>query len=234
MVVDTGALRRGIMSFLTASMPDLPIWTLVPTFTMIEAQKHSANITSLARKRWRPKNYHVLRQRPQASCIAREINNLKAYRPVEFLAAPLELVSPALGKNPDSNQAGSGTLQNSLVDRLIIEAVKNLKRERGMERNIYLVTGDKDMASLAQIENIETIYIELPELPPLISSLRYNLLHPNKEKRFTICPVHHFLWDLAHVFSRIQIRGHQRTYELNYYSGVRHGLSHDILGIRES
>ena len=62
----------------------------------------------------------------------------------------------------------------SKTDRLIIESVKNLKRDRGLHQGVYLLTGDKDMASLATLENQGSLHIDVPPLPSKINSIRYD------------------------------------------------------------
>jgi len=120
----------------------------------------------------------------------------------------------------------------SRIDRLIIESVKNLKRDRGLHQGVYLLTGDKDMASLATLENVNSLHIDVPPLPGEISSVRYN----SHNGKLLLSPVHYLLWDLAQVFSTIRIHSEElsRKYELIYYSKTRGGFfAHDVMEIRE-
>ena len=109
---------------------------------------------------------------------------------------------------------------NSNIDRLIIESVKNLQRERGLHQGVYLITGDKDMASLATLENQGSLHIGVPPLPSEISSVRYD----SHNERLILTPIHYLLWDLAQVFSTIRLDNKKRKYELAYYSQARGGF----------
>ena len=120
----------------------------------------------------------------------------------------------------------------SKIDRLIIESVKNLKRDRGLHQGIYLLTGDKDMASLATLENQASLYTGVSPLPSEISSVRYD----SHNNRLMLTPIHYLLWDLTQVFSTIRLENKEcsRTYELVYYSQASRGFfAHDVLEIQE-
>ena len=119
---------------------------------------------------------------------------------------------------------------NSNIDRLIIESVKNLKRERGLHQGVYLITGDKDMVSLATLENQGSLYFGVPPVPSEISSVRYD----SYNSKLILTPIHYLLWDLTQVFSTIRIENGERKYELAYYSQDRGGFfAHDVMEIRE-
>jgi hypothetical protein len=235
LVTDTSALRCGIISLLTATLLETVIWTIVPVFVLIEVQGRADSITAIDRDERSPKFYRILRQQPQVASVIREINNIKAHRPIEFLEAPPELIGRVQGFAPGQLRKGKDTLRESINDRLIIESVKGLKRERGIQQGVYLITGDKNMASLAQVENVDSICVESPKLPASLNSLRYSPFNPDQNRRFVVCPFHHFLWDLTQVFSVIRVRNNQsgRCYELKYYSKYRRDWLHDVLGIRE-
>jgi hypothetical protein len=225
LVVDTGALRRGAVSFLQRTLPGILIWTVVPVFVMTEVQREVADLSTLFRKiatgqkTAHPGKCDVLERRPQVSCVSRELNYLRRSGPVEWLTTFPEHLG-------ESNGA-------SRVDRLIIESVKDLKRDRGLHQGVYLVTGDKDMASLAALENVNTLYVGVPSLPDEVHSVRYDSFRGD----FILTPVHYLLWDLAQVFStiRAQRTGQEQRYELIYYSKTaREGfLAYDMMEIRE-
>ena len=222
LVVDTGALRRGAVSFLQKALPTVLVSTVVPVFVMIEVQRMVGELNKTWRGRRgnpRPKDYRVLRMRPQVSTISRELGYLRHWRPFEVLNALPEQLSRTDGE--------------SRVDRLIIETVKNLKRERGLPDSVYLLTGDKDLASLATLERQETLHIGVPRLPEdsELVSVRYD----SQNRRLMLTPAHYLLWDLAQVFSTIRVErsGDQKTYELSYYAGRDGFFSQDRMGVRE-
>ena len=99
---------------------------------------------------------------------------------------------------------------------------KNLKRDRGLHQGVYLITGDKDMASLATLENQASFHIGAPRLDPEVNSVRYD----SYNQRFVLTPIHYLLWDFAQVFStiRFESKDHSCKYELVYYSQARGGF----------
>jgi len=224
LVVDTGAMRRGAVSFLHKTLPEVLIWTVVPVFVMTEVQRQVAELNDIRRKiaekqgKPHPGKCGVLKKRPQVSCISRELNYIRRWRPVELLTAFPELLGQSNGQ--------------SKIDRLIIESVKNLKRERGLHQGVYLLTADKDMASLAALENLNSLHIGVPPLPDKVSSVRYD----SQNQTLVLSPVHYLLWDLTQVFSTIQVGSSvlDRQYELVYYSKARDGFfAHDVMEIQE-
>ena len=220
-VVDTSALRRAATSFLNRTLSNMQIWTVVPVFVMTEVQRQVNELNDIwNRNKNSPKikDYTVLRKRPQVSIISRELNHIRQRSPVEMLTTLPEHLGQSNGK--------------SKIDRLIIESVKNLKRDRGLHQGVYLLTGDKDMASLATLENQGSLYIGAPSLCSEINSVRYD----SHNSRLVLTPIHYLLWDLAEVFSTIRLKNAElsRTYEIVYYSQARRGFfAHDVMEIRE-
>ena len=220
-VIDTSALRRGATSFLHKTLSEVQIWTIVPVFVMTEVQRQVSELNTIwiaSKNNPKLKNYKVLGKRPQVSTISRELSHIRQWRPVEMLTTLPEHLGQSNGQ--------------SKIDRLIIESVKNLKRDRGLHQGVYLLTGDKDMASLATLENQASLHIDVPSLPSEISSIRYNPYN----SRLVLTPIHYLLWDLTQVFSTICVKNNQlsRKYKLVYYSQVRGGFfARDVLEIRE-
>ncbi len=143
LVTDTSALRNGVVSFLSATFPARTIWTIIPVFVMMEVQMRAEELKKISYKT-QATNYKFLKSRPQVSCVAREIHNIKSTRPVEFLQSPPEFLTRL-------KEFGKDSLRDSLNDRLIIETTKNLRRERGLGKGLFLVTSDKTMSSLASL-----------------------------------------------------------------------------------
>lgn len=223
-VVDTSALRRAAASLLHKTLTSVLIWTVVPVFVMNEVQQKVAKLNTIRRKtangNSNPGKCGILEERPQVSCISQELNRIRQWRPVEMLTTLPEHLGQSNGE--------------SRVDRLIIESLKNLKRDRGFHQGVYLLTGDKDMASLAVLENQGSLHINVPSLPlnTHISSVRYD---PHN-RQLVLTPVHSLLWDLALVFSTVRLsnKENSRKYELAYYSEARGGFfARDVMEIRE-
>ena len=228
-VVDTSALRRATISFLHKILSEVPIWTVVPVFVMTEIQRQAHELKKIwfsSKNKTELKNCKVLGMRPQVSTISRELNHIRQWRPIEMLTTLPEHLGQFDGI--------------SRIDRLIIESMKNLKRERGLHQGVYLLTGDKDMASLATLENQASLHIGVPRLdmenPPEVSSVRYDSHYAPHKGRLVLTPVHYLLWDLAQVFSTIRLENKElsRTYQLVYYSQASGGFfANDVMEISE-
>ncbi len=82
------------------------------------------------------------------------------------------------------------------------------------------------------LEGIDVLCAEIPELPDEISSVRYNSF----ASEFVLCPFHHFIWDLVHIFSSVRLRSDAlgKCYDLVYYSEHRKVFAHDVVDIQES
>ena len=228
LIADTSALRRAIISFLHKTLSNVLIWTVVPVFVMTEVQRQTRELSDIWGKISRgaqphPGKCEVLSQRPQVSCISRELDHIRQWRPLEMLTTLHEHLGQSNG--------------TSNIDRLIIESAKNLKRDRGLHRGVYLITGDKDMASLAALENQASLHIGAPRLdlenPPEISSVRYD----SHNGRLVLTPAHYLLWDFTQVFSTIRVENRERSckYELAYYSQKANQgfFAYDVMEIRE-
>lgn len=229
-VLDTGAVRRGAISFLHQVLRGVAIWTVVPVFVMGEIQnkvetltKKRRSITENANER-KPANCTFIGERPQVSCTSRELGLARRWRPVELLTPTVPFTHKFFNE-----------------DRLIIESVKNLQRERGLHKGVYLVTSDKDMASLAALEGVNVLHVGVSTLPNSVSSIRFDPqshFDPQSSIRsyIQLVPVHYMLWDMAQVFSRIRIRSQEQKlqYEILYYSGARDGfIAQDAMEIQE-
>lgn len=223
LIADTSALRRAVISFLHKTLSNVLIWTVVPVFVMTEVQRQAKKLSDIWEKTVRgtqphPGKCEVLSQRPQVSCISRELNHIRQWRPLEMLTTLPEHLGQSNG--------------SSNIDRLIIESAKNLKRDRGLHQGVYLITGDKDMASLATLENQASLHIGAPSLDPEVNSVRYD----SYNQRLVLTPIHYLLWDFAQVFStiRVESKDHSCKYELVYYSQARGGFfANDVMEIRE-
>ena len=222
LVVDTSALRRAVTSFLHKTLSNVSIWTVVPIFVMTEIQQQVYNLNEIWTESRGGTNAHigkcnVLEKRPQVSCISRELSHIRQWRPVEILTTLPEHLSQSNG--------------NSRIDRLIIESMKNFKQVRGLHKGVYLLTGDKDMASLAVLENQGSLHIGVPALSSEVSSVRYD----SHNRRLILTPIHYLLWDLVQVFSTICLKNKQlsQTYKLVYYSQAREGFfARDVIEIQ--
>ena len=133
-----------------------------------------------------------------------EIKWIKERFPTETLELAPELLRTFRGYET-GNDPYKEPDRISINDRLILEGIKDLRRQRNLLEGVYLMSGDKDMSWLARLEGIQTIYPEIPdiqEIPDDIYSIRYSL----ESQTYAVCSIHRFLWDLTHVFSKIRVR----------------------------
>ncbi len=247
-ITDTSALRRASVSFISTSLPQTSVWTIVPVFVMIEVQIATDTLKSTRQKtnpavggEPNPRNYGVLRLRPQVSCISREIQYIKAAQPVEFAQAPPELVRRIKGFSIEDAEKEQEKMNDAINDRLIIEECKNLRRQRSLSQNFFLLTSDSTMGNIASLEGVDAIYIETPPLPKEVASVRFNsfekapLRQDNVDRRFVVCPIHYFLWDLVAIFSKIRFTkiDSSEALDLIYYSTQKRNPTQDAIEIKE-
>jgi hypothetical protein len=204
---------------------------------MIEVQDSADKLASALReatikKEKKKQNFGSLRTRPLVTCISREIQNIKASGSIEFAQAAPEWVRRIKGFSVEEAEKEQETLSDAVNDRLIIEETKNLRRQRSLSQNFFLLTSDSRMAKIAHLEGVDTIYVETPPLPKEIISIRYNS-YETSDRRFAVCPIHQFLWDLTAVFSRIRFTKTDNSDELEliYYTKQRRDWTQDTIEI---
>lgn len=214
-ILDTNALRDGSIRHLEEQFPSVKLWAIIPLVTLMEVGEATARITEKSRET-KQEGYSLLRTRPQTTIIPQEVQWIKNNLPTEILELVPELFRTFRGyessKDPD---------RILINDRLILEGIKDLRRHRGWTEGVYLMSRDKDMARLARLEGIHTIYPDVPSITELdqgIFSDRFSL----ETRKLVSCSVQRFVWDLTHVFSKIRLRcitvpKRERGVELFYY-----------------
>ncbi len=216
-ILDTNALRSGSAYHLQEQFPDTRIWMVVPSVTLMEIGERLASVASRDRGGCKPQNSALLRTRPQVTIAPGEIMRIREQFPAETLELAPELLRVFRGyetrhgdKEPD---------RVSINDRLILESIKDLQRQRNVSSGVYLMSGDKDISRLAHLEGIQTIFPEVPDLETTgIYSVRYSL----ESRAHVVCSIFRLLWDLAHVFSCIRMSrdgapGGESDLALSYY-----------------
>ena len=221
-VLDTNALRNGAVHHLQEQFPSTQMWIIIPTVTLMEIGEKAATIKSRIGNEPKPNNSALIRNRPQVTIAPQEIKWIKERFPTETLELAPELLRTFRGYETGGNDPYKEPDRISINDRLILEGIKDLRRQRNLLEGVYLMSGDKDMSWLARLEGIQTIYPEIPDIQGVsdgIYSIRYSL----ESQTHVICSIHRFLWDLTHVFSKIRVRkcaeGAQAStkFELFYY-----------------
>ena len=219
-ILDTNALRKGAVRHLQEQFTMTRIWIIIPTVTLMEIGERLANITSAARGDPKRNKINIIRTRPQVTIAPHEVEWIKKWFPTETLELTPELMRAFRGYETRQNDAYKEPDRISINDRLILEGIKDLRRQRNLSTEVHLMSGDKDMSRLARLEGIQTIYPEIPKLQEVsdnIYSMRYSL----DSKAYVVCSIHRFLWDLTHVFSRIRLRkcpvGTESTEQVEFY-----------------
>lgn len=219
-VLDANALRDGAIRHLKEQFRNIQLWTIIPLVSLMEIGERVANITSITSKVMRGdysfKNYTLIRLRPQVTIAPQEVKWIKENFPTETLELTPELLRTFRGYERDKQPD-----RVSINDRLILEGIKDLRRQRGLPEGVYLMSGDKDMSRLAQLEGIHTIYPARPAIQKLLDGI-YSVRYSLEARTYIFCSIHRFLWDLTHVFSKIRARclsGPQagQALELFYY-----------------
>ena len=221
-ILDTNALRDGTIRHLMEQFPKTHIWIIIPTVTLMEIGERIANLTSRDKDGFKTSNFALIRSRPQATIAPQEVQWIKEHFPTETLELSPELLRTFRGYEPSSTPADKEPDRISINDRLILEGIKDLRRQRNLTNGVYLMSADKDMSRLARLEGIQTIYPDMPDIQGIrngIYSIRYSL----ESKTYIVCSIHRFLWDLTHVFSKIRVRKcpdktqKNEELELSYY-----------------
>ena len=204
-VLDTNALRNNAVRHLHEQFPNTQLWVIIPTVTLMEIGEKAATIKSRVNDNAKPSNSALIRSRPQVTIASQTVQWIKDRFPTETLELAPELLRSFRGYEVRRDDAYKEPDRISINDRLILEGIKDLRRQRNLSECVYLLSGDKDMSWLARLEGIQTIYPVMPDMPDIsngICSIRYSF----ESRIHIICSIHRFLWDLTHVFSKIRIR----------------------------
>ena len=204
-VLDTNTLRDGAIRHLKEKLGNVQLWTIIPTVALMEIGERIAYITSKDREGCKRQNSGLIRLRPQSTIAPQEVKWIQENFPTETLELAPELLRTFSGYDTRrQNDPSREPDRVSINDRLILEGIKDLRRQRGLLEGIYLMSNDKDVSRLARLEGIHTIYPARPDIQGFcngIYSLRYSL----ESHTYISCSIHRFLWDLTHIFSQIKV-----------------------------
>ena len=226
-VLDTNALRNGAVLHLQEQFPTTKLWIVIPTIILMEIGEKAANIKSRVNDNPRPSNSALIRNRPQVTIAPQAVEWIKHTFPTEILELAPEFLRTFRGYGTSKDDPYKEPDRISINDRLILEGIKDLRRQRNLSESVYLMSGDKDMSWLARLEEIQTIYPAMPDIQDVsngIYSIRYSL----EAERYVVCSIHRFLWDLTHIFSKIRVRKctedpqKSEELELSYYYPSKH------------
>ena len=204
-VLDTNALRIGAVRHFQEQFPNIQLWIIIPAVTLMEIGEKAATIKSRVNDNPKPSNSALIRSRPQVTIAPQAVKWIKDRFPTETLELAPELLRSFRGYETRRDDAYKEPDRISINDRLILEGIKDLRRQRNLSKEVYLMSGDKDMSRLARLEGIQTIYPEMPEIQG-ISEGFYSIRYSHESETYVVCSIHRFLWDLTHVFSKIRVR----------------------------
>ena len=220
-VLDTNALRDSAVRHLKEQFPNKQMWIIIPTVTLMEIGEKVANLSSRDREGFK-KNNNIIRGRPQVTIAPQELKYIRQYFPTETLELAPELLRTFRGYEKKETTTDKEADRISINDRLILEGIKELRRQRNLLKGVYLMSADKDMSRLARLEGIQTIYPVMPDLQGVSDGI-YSIRYSFESETYIVCSIHRFLWDLTHVFSKIRVREctedpqEKRKLELFYY-----------------
>ena len=221
-VLDTNALRNGAARHLQEQFPKARIWIIIPTVTLMEIGEKAATIKSRVNSDPKPNNSALIRSRPQVTIAPQAVKWIRENFPTETLELAPELLRAFRGYETRGNDPYKEPDRISINDRLILEGIKDLRRQRNLSEGVYLMSGDKDMSRLARLEGIQTIYPNMPDIQGVSGGI-YSIRYSVESTTYVACSIHHFLWDLTHVFSKIRVRKctkeaqNSEELELSYY-----------------
>ena len=223
-ILDTNALRNGSIRHFREQFPTTQLWIIIPTVTLMEMGERAETIKSRVNDKPKPSNSALIRSRPQVTIASQSVKWIKDRFPTENLELAPELLRTFRGYETRSSISDAYKEPNrlSINDRLILEGIKDLRRQRNLSNCVYLMSGDKDMSRLARLEGIQTIYPAMPEIQDIVDGV-YSIRYSLESQTHVVCSIHRFLWDLTHVFSKIRVRkcteDNQKSekLELSYY-----------------
>jgi len=225
-VLDTNALRNGAVRHLQEQFPTTQLWIIIPTVTLMEIGEKAATIKSRVNDTPKPSNSALIRSRPQVTIAPQEVKWIREHFPTETLELAPELLRAFRGYETRRDDAYKEPDRISINDRLILEGIKDLRRQRNLPEGVYLMSGDKDMSWLARLEGIQAIYPAIPDIKDFsggVYSIRYSI----ESQTDVVCSIHRFLWDLTYVFSKIRVRRcteetqKSGALELSYYYSTK-------------
>ena len=150
-VLDTNALRNGAVLHLQEQFPTTKLWIVIPTIILMEIGEKIANLTSRVKDGLKISNFALIRSRPQTTIAPQEVQWIKEHFPTETLELSPELLRTFRGYEPSSTPADKEPERISINDRLILEGIKDLRRQRNLSDGVYLMSADKDMSRLARL-----------------------------------------------------------------------------------
>ena len=221
-VLDTNALRIGAVHHFQEQFPNAQLWIIIPAVTLMEIGEKAATIKSRVNDNPKPSNSALIRSRPQVTIAPQAVKWIKDRFPTETLELAPELLRAFRGYETRGNDAYKEPERISINDRLILEGIKDLLRQRNLSEEVYLMSADKDMSRLARLEGIQTIYPDIPDIQG-VSNGFYSIRYSFESRTYVVCSIYHFLWDLTHVFSKIRVRKcteetqKSEKLELSYY-----------------
>lgn len=131
-VLDTNALRDGAIRHLKEQFQNVQLWTIIPIVSLMEIGERVAYMNSKARGEWNTQNSALIRLRPQVTIAPQEVKWIKDNFPTETLELAPELLRTFRGYEARRDDPYKEPDRVSINDRLILEGIKDLRRQRGL------------------------------------------------------------------------------------------------------
>ena len=137
-ILDTNALRNGAVRHLKEQFPTTQIWIIVPTVVLMEIGEKVANLKSRDKEGCKTKNIALIRSRPQVTIAPQAVKWIKENFPTETLELAPELLRAFRGYETRRGDSNTEPDRISINDRLILEGIKDLRRQRNLSEGVYL------------------------------------------------------------------------------------------------
>ena len=160
-VLDTNALRDGAVRHLKEQYSNIQMWFIIPTVTLMEIGEKVENLSSRDRAGFKTEN-NIIKGRPQVTIAPQEHRWIRKNFPTETLELAPELLRTFRGYEKSVSSSTRDPDRISINDRLILEGIKDLRRQRNLAEGVYLMSSDKNMSRLARMDGIQTIYTDMP------------------------------------------------------------------------
>ena len=198
-VPDTNALHNGAVHWLLRVLRRPSVWLLPVVASLTTVQTRDAMVKGLVNKRKFSNLAGALRSRGLVNgALGLLQRNRGRCQVVEIDPSLLryQKVGSSTGADPDQSDV--------LEDRLIIEAIHGVLRSMRSRTARRVITSDVNIARVLEAEGIETLFVPTIMLGSgPIECLRFDAL----ARSFVGAPLRAPVWELAHAFSSIRLRG---------------------------
>lgn len=203
LIPDTNSLYNGTLHWLLNVLKETTVWLMPFVMSLTQMQAREATLKSLARSGKDGNLPQALRSRALVNAgLSFLERNQHRYQVLELDPSLLRYMRAA-GKGGLDQDEG-----DVLEDRLLIEGVHAVLRSTRTRTKQLVVTSDVLLSRVLGAEGIPNICLPTPKLnQDEISSFRYDAWAGT----FMGTSIRGLLWDLAHAFGTVRMRGATKT-----------------------